>query len=93
VIVPSEWPHPRLEHYRTLLRARAIENQMYMVAVNRVGKDEDGTHFFGHSCVIDPWGEMVVEAGETASHLTVTIDLDMVKQVRQKMPVLDTRRY
>lgn len=92
VLVPSEWPHPRLEHYRTLLRARAIENQVFMVAVNRVGKDGDGAHFFGHSSVIDPWGEVVVEAGETACHLTVTIDLDMVQRVRDQLPVLDDRR-
>lgn len=89
VIVPSAWPHPRLEHYRTLLRARAIENQFYMIAVNRVGKDEDGTSFFGHSCVIDPWGEIVVEAGETEAHLTVTIDLGMVAQVRRALPALE----
>lgn len=92
VIVPAEWPHPRLMHYRTMVRARAIENQFYMVAVNRAGKDEDGTHFFGHSCVIDPWGEIVVEAGETTSHLTVTIDLEMVQRVREQLPVLQDRR-
>ncbi len=92
VILPAEWPHPRLEHYRTLLRARAIENQMFMVAVNRVGQDDDGAHFFGHSCVVDPWGAIVVEAGETECHLTVTIDLDMVQQVRRQLPVLDDRR-
>jgi predicted amidohydrolase len=89
VIMPMAWPHPRLEHYRTLLRARAIENQCYMIAVNRVGKDEDGSHFFGHSCVVDPWGEIVVEAGETEAHLTVTIDLDLVGQVRRALPALD----
>jgi predicted amidohydrolase len=60
-----------------------------MIAVNRVGKDDDGTHFFGHSCVIDPWGEIVVEAGETDAHLTVTIDLDLVGQVRRALPALE----
>lgn len=97
VIVPCAWPHPRLNHYRTLLRARAIENQCYMIAVNRVGvdQDEDGNiqdHYFGHSCVVDPWGEIVVEAGETEGHFTVTLDLNMVKQVRRELPVLDGRR-
>ena len=89
VIMPMAWPHPRLEHYRTLLRARAIENQCYMIAVNRVGTDDDGTHFFGHSCVINPWGDIVVEAGETDAHLTVTIDLDLVGQVRRALPALE----
>lgn len=92
VIMPSEWPHPRLMHYRTLLRARAIENQVFMIAVNRVGKDPDGTHFFGHSSVIDPWGEIVVEAGESECHLTVTLDLGMVQQVRAQLPALKDRR-
>lgn len=92
VIIPSEWPHPRLMHYRTLLRARAIENQVFMIAANRVGKDPDGTRFFGHSSVIDPWGEIVVEAGESECHLTVTLDLEMVQQVREQLPALKDRR-
>lgn len=92
VVIPSAWPHPRLAHYQTLLRARAIENQCYMVAVNQVGKKDDGTHFFGHSCVIDPWGEVVVEAGETEAHLTVTLDMDVVTDVRRALPVLDDTR-
>jgi omega-amidase len=92
VIVPSQWPHPRLAHYQTLLRARAIENQCYMIAVNRVGRDDDGMRYFGHSCVIDPWGDIVVEAGETEAHLTVTIDLDLVTRVRRDLPVLESIR-
>ena len=93
VFLPMAWPHPRLPHFRTLIRARAIENQCYMVAVNRVGRDEDdGTHYFGHSCIIDPWGEPVVEAGEDECHLTVTIDLDRVAEVRRQLPALRDRR-
>ncbi len=60
--LPSEWPHPRLAHWRTLLRARAIENQMFMAACNRVG-EQTGTRFFGHSTIVDPWGEIVLELG------------------------------
>lgn len=93
VFLPAEWPYPRLEHWRTLLRARAIENQCYMVAVNRVGTDADTeTRYCGHSTVIDPWGETVLEAGETEGHFTVTIDIDLVAQVRSALPVLDSRR-
>jgi predicted amidohydrolase len=93
VIVPCQWPYPRVEHYRTLLRARAIENQCYMVAVNRVGIDEDDqVQYFGHSCVIDPWGETVVEAGDGDGHFTVTLDLDRVADVRRKIPALDNRK-
>ena len=92
VVVPCAWPYPRLEHYRTLLRARAIENQCYMIAVNRVGEDDDGTRYFGHSCVIDPWGEIVVEAGEVEGHFTVMLDLAYVAEVRRSLPALESRR-
>ncbi len=92
VFLPAAWPHPRREHYRTLLRARAIENQCYMVAVNCTGVDADGTHFFGHSCVIDPWGEAVLEVGEPEGLYTVTIDLDLVDEVRRRVPALEGRR-
>ena len=91
VYLPAEWPHPRLAHWQTLLRARAIENQMYMVAVNRVGSD--GTYdFFGHSAIIDPWGNAIVEGGESEILLTATIDTEMVAQVREKIPVFKDRR-
>lgn len=91
VFLPAEWPHPRLAHWRTLLRARAIENQMYVVACNRVGSSND-THFFGHSCILDPWGEAVVEAGEDAMLLTAVIDIAKVAEVRAKIPVFEDRR-
>jgi len=91
VYLPAEWPHPRLSHWQTLLRARAIENQMYMVAVNRVGSD--GTYnFFGHSAIIDPWGNTLIEGGEVEVLLTATLDTDEVAAVRQKIPVFDDRR-
>jgi omega-amidase len=93
VVLPVAWPHPRLEHYRTLLRARAIENQCYMIAVNRVGIDEDDqTRYAGHSSVIDPQGNTVIEAGEVEGHFTVTFDMELVEQVRRELPALDGRR-
>jgi len=91
LIVPAEWPHPRLHHWRTLLTARAIENQMYVVACNRVG-ESDGTSFFGHSMVIDPWGEIIAEAGEDETILTAEIDLGLVDEVRGRIPVFEDRR-
>lgn len=91
VFLPAEWPHPRLAHWRTLLRARAIENQMYVVACNRVGSSND-SHFFGHSCILDPWGEAVVEAGEDEILLTAVIDIAKVAEVRAKIPVFEDRR-
>lgn len=91
LVVPAEWPHPRLEHWRTLLRARAIENQVFVAACNRVGTS-NGTEFFGHSMIIDPWGEIVAEAGGEETILTAEIDLDLVDDVRRRIPVFEDRR-
>lgn len=91
LFVPAEWPNPRLHHWRTLLQARAIENQMYVVACNTVN-DSGGTSFFGHSMVVDPWGEIVAEAGEEETTLTAEIDLALVDEVRGRIPVFDDRR-
>jgi predicted amidohydrolase len=91
VILPSEWPHPRLNHWIALLQARAIENQMFLLACNRVGTSE-GTHFFGHSCIVDPWGEFVVQADEQEGVWFGEIDLTQVADVRKKIPVFEDRR-
>ena len=91
ILLPSEWPHPRLAHWRTLLRARAIENQCFVAAANRVGRDANNA-FCGHSALIDPRGEIVVEAGETEVLLTATVDLALADEVRAQIPVLADRR-
>jgi omega-amidase len=91
LFVPAEWPHPRLHHWRTLLQARAIENQMYVAACNTVGAS-GGSDFFGHSMVIDPWGEVIAEAGEEETLLTAEIDLALVDEVRGRIPVFADRR-
>ncbi|MBB6674072.1 carbon-nitrogen family hydrolase [Cohnella nanjingensis] len=91
LFVPAEWPHPRLHHWRTLLQARAIENQMYVVACNRSGVS-GATHFFGHSMVIDPWGEVIAEAGEEEDVLYADIDLALTDEVRGRIPVFADRR-
>lgn len=91
IVLPAEWPHPRRMHWRTLLRSRAIENQCFIAACNRVGATK-GTAFFGSSAVIDPWGETLVEGGETEALLTVSIDLGTVETVREKIPIFADRR-
>jgi omega-amidase len=91
VFLPAQWPHPRLAHWRTLLRARAIENQIFMIGVNSVGRDQM-SNFCGHSALIDPWGNVVVEAGETELLLTATIDTELVSEVRQKITVFNDRQ-
>lgn len=91
LFVPAEWPHPRLHHWRTLLMARAIENQMYVIACNRVGQGGKD-RFFGHSLIIDPWGEIIAEGGETEAVLTGQISLPLVDEVRCRIPVFKDRR-
>lgn len=95
--LPAAFPYPRLEHWRTLVRARAIENQCFFIAVNQSGVEGHGkavgpTHYFGHSMVVDPWGEIVAEAGEAPELFTVELDLNFVAQTRSKMTVLKDRR-
>lgn len=97
VLVPCQWPEPRLEHYRTLLRARAIENGLFIVVTNRVGVDvnEDNgqeTRYFGHSSIIDPWGNIVFEAGHAEGVYTAQLNLEEADQARRAMPVLNDRR-
>ena len=87
ILVCAEWPHPRLEHWRTLLRARAIENQAYVVACNAVGRVNE-TVFFGHSMIINPWGEVLVEGGEMEAIISADLDLAQVDQIREQFPVL-----
>lgn len=90
MFIPAQWPHPREHHWRTLLMARAIENQMYVVGCNRVGLmgDED---FFGRSMIVDPWGEIAVEAGATETVISADIDVDRVRRVRETIPVFEDR--
>lgn len=91
MILPAAWPHPRRMHWRTLLRSRAIENQCFVAACNRVGTTE-GVSFFGASGVIDPWGETLIEGGETEALLTVGIDLETVEATRKKIPIFADRQ-
>lgn len=90
-ILCAQWPRPRLEHWRTLLRARAIENQMLVIACNRVGRDGE-TEFFGRSALIDACGETILEGGGQEDLLTAAVDLAAVRDVRAGMPVFDDRR-
>jgi predicted amidohydrolase len=90
VLLCAQWPKPRLMHWQTLLRARAIENQMFIIACNRVGQSGPSS-FFGHSCVIDPWGEVLLELGEEETLATAEIDLERVAEVRRRIPVFADR--
>lgn len=92
VLLVAQWPQPRVEHWRTLLRTRAIENQIFVAACNRVGEDPNGTVFGGHSAVIGPWGEVLVEGSGEEALLLATLDLGAVQETRARFPLLGDRR-
>jgi omega-amidase len=97
ILAPAAFPYPRLDHWKVLVRARAIENQLFMVGINQVGSEgygEDGAvTYFGDSVIVDPWGRVVIEGSETEEQLlTATIDLDLADEVRSRMTVLRDRR-
>jgi predicted amidohydrolase len=91
LLLPAEWPQPRIHHWRTLVQARAIENQMFVMACNCIG-DHAGTIFGGHSMVVDPWGEVLCEAGEAETILTIKVESDQADEIRTRMPVINDRR-
>ncbi len=96
-VLPAAFPHPRLAHWRTLIQARAIENQVYFIATNQCGIENHGSNtgeisYFGHSMVVDPWGEILLEADESAGVYTVDIDIEKVAETRAYIPVLKDRR-
>jgi predicted amidohydrolase len=90
IVVPTGWPAARLEHWQVLTRARAIENQAFVVGCNQVGRQE-GVELAGHSVVIDPWGNVLVEAGRDEELLAVDVDLAQVAKTRAEFPVLRDR--
>jgi predicted amidohydrolase len=90
-VVVANWPAPRREHWRTLLRARAIENQAYVLGVNRVGAVRDLDHV-GDSAIIDPLGRTLVEASIGEAVLTAEVTPQYVHEVRETLPFLRDRR-
>lgn len=74
-------------HWHTLLRARAIENQCFVVAPAQYGRHNERVQTFGHSLIIDPWGDILVDAGEGEKLLWHDIDLDKITQVRSAVKV------
>jgi predicted amidohydrolase len=90
-VVVANWPEPRREHWRTLLRARAIENQAYLVGVNRVGRGGK-LEYVGDSSIIDPNGETLAEATGSEAVISAEVDPAHVADVRARFPFLADRR-
>lgn len=90
LFIPAQWPTARMDHWKTLLQARAIENQCYIVAVNRIANKVE--NFSGQSMVIEPWGEVVWTGSETEEMAIVEVDFNTVDEVRGRIPVYEDRR-
>jgi len=89
--VVANWPDQRREHWRALLRARAIENQCYVAGVNRVG-DGGRLHYAGDSAVVAPLGETLAEGGDAATVLFADVEPAAVEKLRTRFPALEDRR-
>jgi predicted amidohydrolase len=91
VLIPSAWPMERLDHWSVLIRARALENQVYVVACNMAGEDR-GTALAGNSVVVNPWGEVISRADEGEQVLVAELDMNLLHVLREEFPVLKDRR-
>ncbi|NPA31443.1 MAG: carbon-nitrogen family hydrolase [Chloroflexi bacterium] len=91
LVVLGAWPAARRDHWDLLLRARAVENLLFVLAVNRVGPGRYGP-FGGGSAVVDPWGQVLAQAHDAAQVLTVRVDLAATRQRRAAFPALADRR-
>jgi omega-amidase len=85
-IFVANWPARRAAHWRALLRARAIENQVFVAAVNRVGTDGNGFEYSGHSALIDPAGKMLFEKEDTACTPTLQLKHKALEDYRSRFP-------
>lgn len=90
IFVVAQWPLERSRHWRILLEARAVENQVFMIGVNSAG-ERDGVVFGGGSLVVGPWGDVLAEGGGAEGLFPVEIDIGEVNRVRARLPVLQDR--
>lgn len=87
----AAWPYPRLDHWVTLNKARAIENTAYIVAVNQCGRVNPKRQNVGMSMLVNPWGDIVASAGGDEGVFLGEIDFDYLRKIREEFPVLDDR--
>jgi predicted amidohydrolase len=93
LVVPAAFMmHTGRDHWEVLLRARAIENQCYVVAAGQIGDHEPGRTCFGRSMIIDPWGTVLAQAPDAVGIVTAEIDLERLDKIREELPSLANRR-
>jgi predicted amidohydrolase len=89
ILVPSAFTALTGEaHWEVLLRARAIENQVYIIAPNQIGKNPKSFATYGNSMIVDPWGRVIARASDAAGIIYAEIDLDYLARVRKELPAL-----
>jgi omega-amidase len=89
LIYVANWPERRNHAWKTLLQARAIENQCYVAGVNRVGNDGNGIYHSGDSAVIDVMGQVLYTKAHEEDVFTTTISKHIIEETRQKLPFLN----
>ncbi|XVV14123.1 carbon-nitrogen hydrolase family protein [Actinoplanes sp. CA-131856] len=93
LVVPAAFMmHTGRDHWEVLLRARAIENQCYVVAAGQIGDHEPGRTCFGRSMIVDPWGTVVAQAPDEVGVVSAELDLERLERIRQELPSLANRR-
>jgi omega-amidase len=88
LICVANWPERRIHAWKTLLQARAIENQCYVAGVNRIGDDGNDIHYSGDSMIIDPLGEILYQRADEEDVFTFTLQKEKLEEVRNKFPFL-----
>ena len=93
IAIPAAFTRPTtIDHWETLVRARAIENQAFIVAANQFGEHPAGQESGGRSMIVDPWGRVLAAAAEQEGHIAADLDLDGQQEIRRRLPSLANRR-
>jgi predicted amidohydrolase len=93
IFVPSSFTYETGKaHWETLLKARAIENQVYIIAPNQYGKDSLGNSHYGHSMIVDPWGTVIARCSNGETIIYGQLDINHLKKVRKRLPSLKHTR-
>lgn len=92
IFVPAAFTmHTGKDHWESLLRARAIENQVYIAAADQIGKHPDNKSCYGNSMIIDPWGKVIARASDKVGCITAEVDWSYLEEIRNKIPCLKNR--
>lgn len=93
IIYTANWPKTRVSHWKSLLIARAVENQCYVIGVNRTGEDNNGYHYPGASMIVDYNGDILVEMEDKPAYTTCELDKQKMVDYREKLPFMMDRKW